>query len=75
MYGTFIGDIVGSKYKFNNIILVVKELHRCADALAALLLHQESGDAGINAAAHGNENLVHQTMRQALQSSQSGNSL
>ena len=40
-------------------VLVVKELHRRADALTALLLHQKCGDARVHTAAHRNEYLIH----------------
>ena len=40
-------------------VLVVEELHRRADALAALLLHQKCGDARVHTTAHRNEYLIH----------------
>ena len=49
-------------------ILVLKEFHRCADALAALVLHQKCGDARVHTAAHCDQYLIHisHTMRHAF---------
>jgi len=43
----------------------VKELHRRADALAALLLHQKCGDARVHTTAHRNEYLIHSSSHHA----------
>ena len=57
-------------------VLVAVQGHGGADTVPPLLLHEGSGDAGINAAAHCNQNLFHQTMGQPpSQCSQSGNLL
>ena len=49
-------------------ILVVKELHRRADALAALFLHQKCGDARVHTAAHCDQYLIHHAARCFLRS-------
>ena len=57
-------------------VLVAVQRHGSADAVPPLLLHEGSGDAGINAAAHCNQYPFHQTMGQPpSQCSQSGNLL
>ena len=57
-------------------VLVAVEGHGGAGAVPALPLHEVSGDAGINAAAHCNQCFFHQTMGQPpSQCSQSGNLL
>ena len=57
-------------------VLVAVQGHGGADAVPAAVLQKVSGDAGINAAAHCNQYLTHQTMGQPpSQCSQSGNLL
>ena len=60
----------------NADVLVAVKGHGSTDAVPAAELQKVSGDAGINAAAHCNQNLFHQTMGQPpSQCSQSGNLL
>ena len=60
----------------NADVLVAVKGHGSADAVPAAVLQKVSGDAGINAAAHCDQYLTHQTMGQPpSQCSQSGNLL
>ena len=60
----------------NTDVLVAVKGHGSADAVPAAVLQKVSGDAGINAAAHCDQYLTHQTMGQPpSQCSQSGNLL
>ena len=60
----------------NTDVLVAVKGHGSADAVPAAELQKVSGDAGINAAAHCDQYLTHQTMGQPpSQCSQSGNLL